>query len=74
MLDQPLQDRVKVDGYDGLGTVRFAGDHKTTGKPRVGVELDRPLGKHDGTTGGNKYFVCPVRQLRQPFGNQFAQK
>ena len=29
--------------------------------PRVGVELDLPVGKLDGEQGGHRYFTCPKR-------------
>ena len=48
--------RVQVRGC--LGTVRFVGPHKESGKPRIGVELDEPVGKHNGNVGGHVYFRC----------------
>lgn len=36
----------------GLGTVRFIGLHAETQKPRLGIELDEPKGKHNGTSKG----------------------
>ena len=59
-------DRVAVDAMRegakvelGFGTVKFVGDHHKSGEPRVGVVLDNPRGKNDGTVGGHTYFACP---------------
>ena len=54
-----LDDRVTVEGYAGPGTVRFIGANKVNGKPRLGIELDAPNGKGEGTFGGITYFKCP---------------
>ena len=50
--------RCRVDGYDSDGTIRFIGKDVVKQKLRVGVELDLPVGKNDGTIKGNKYFTC----------------
>ena len=50
-------DRVAVKGK-GAGTVRFAGPHHVEGTPRLGVELDDPTGKNNGTVTGHRYFSC----------------
>lgn len=49
-----------VNGYDCKGVIRFLGLHVENGKMRVGVELDKPIGKHSGTPKGtsNTYFTC----------------
>ena len=46
--------RVRVMGK-GKGTVRYIGvlHTSTTGEPKVGVELDRPSGKNDGSLGSH---------------------
>lgn len=58
--------RVKVQGR-GYGVVRFFGvlHTSTNGRPKVGVELDRPKGKNDGSLAANmstgaraRYFFC----------------
>ena len=42
------------------GVIRFLGPHAESGKMRVGIELDEPLGKHNGSPkgGDHTYFVC----------------
>ena len=50
-------DRVAINGK-GAGTVRFAGPHHVEGTPRLGVELDDPTGKNNGTVTGHRYFSC----------------
>lgn len=50
--------RVRVEGYAGLGTLRFFGPHKTRPGSRCGVEFDQPVGKNNGTIDGHTYFVC----------------
>ena len=63
-LEEPVDTTVRVGcrctvrGYECKGTVRFVGEHHQTGKPRVGVELDDPVGKHNGTVAGTEYFTC----------------
>ena len=55
--------RVMVIGHTCLGTIRFVGDHHDDGShtgPRIGVELDDPVGKNSGTVGGHGYFKCPA--------------
>ena len=43
-----------------FGTVRYVGYHHEQGTPRIGVELDEPDGKNDGTVRGHRYFACDV--------------
>lgn len=50
--------RVRVKGYPGEGTMLFYGNHKESKKTRIGVRLDTPEGKNNGTVGGHKYFRC----------------
>ena len=53
--------RVKVDGYEGDGTLRFVGAHHVSNLPRCGVELDQPGGKNNGTVKGCRppHPYCP---------------
>ena len=57
--DRKLGDRVAVKYFDCAGTVRFVGDHHSKGTPRIGVELDEPVGDNDGTVDDHCYFSCP---------------
>jgi len=50
--------KMRLTGSDTPGRVRFVGMDHETGNPRVGVELDKAIGKNDGTVRGNKYFSC----------------
>lgn len=47
-----------VEGYPVGGTLRFFGRHKQHGMLRCGIELDHPVGKNNGTVGGDYYFSC----------------
>eukprot|EP01132_Coremiostelium_polycephalum_P005753 gene5753-7156_t len=56
----PLGTRVSVSGKPelGLGYVRYCGMTKFSPGRWVGIELDSPGGKNDGTVLGEKYFEC----------------
>lgn len=43
----------------GRGVIRWFGILKHNGEERVGVELDKPVGKNDGSLGEEWYFSCP---------------
>ena len=42
----------------GRGLVRFCGPTSFSSGKWVGVELNEPVGKNDGTVQGVKYFTC----------------
>lgn len=68
--------RVRLAG-DRHGTIRYIGDIPELGPgPWVGLELDEPSGKNDGSVkGGTRYFHCEpshgvfVRENRVEIGN-----
>ncbi|XP_056621125.1 kinesin-like protein KIF13B [Triplophysa dalaica] len=62
-LDAPLPDWLKEGEYvtvgtNKTGTVRYVGPADFAKGVWVGVELDVPAGKNDGSVGGRQYFQC----------------
>jgi hypothetical protein len=51
--------RLSVHGHTGV--LRFRGTCSFALGPWLGVELDRPCGKHDGAYKGERYFRCAHR-------------
>eukprot|EP00750_Incisomonas_marina_P011700 INCI16405.2.p1 GENE.INCI16405.2~~INCI16405.2.p1 ORF type:complete len:393 (+),score=41.55 INCI16405.2:102-1181(+) len=50
--------RVVAKGRYSDGVVRFIGTTEFSAGEWIGVELDSPLGKHDGAVRGQRYFTC----------------
>eukprot|EP00051_Salpingoeca_urceolata_P005200 m.71175 g.71175 ORF g.71175 m.71175 type:complete len:240 (+) comp14143_c0_seq3:240-959(+) len=58
ILPEHIGRRVRVRGYDSLGTLRFVGPHHVDGLPRCGIELDKSVGLNDGLIQGHRYYYC----------------
>ncbi|KAF8644238.1 hypothetical protein AX16_008593 [Volvariella volvacea WC 439] len=54
----PLGTRVTIP--QGEGAVRFAGTTSFSAGKWVGIELDQPNGKNDGSVHGIRYFTCEM--------------
>jgi dynactin 1 len=57
-MDASLAVGNRVSTSSGTGTVRFVGTTSFSSGKWVGVELDTPSGKHNGTVQGKAYFTC----------------
>ncbi|KAF2077840.1 hypothetical protein CYY_000885 [Polysphondylium violaceum] len=56
----PVGSRASITGKPelGLGMVKYVGMTKFAAGRWVGIELDKPAGKNDGTVQGERYFDC----------------
>ncbi|CAG8506144.1 2088_t:CDS:2 [Acaulospora morrowiae] len=54
--DLKLNTKIKI--FDQCGVIRFIGPTSFATGKWVGIELDSPLGKNDGSVNGKRYFVC----------------
>ncbi|KAI8813462.1 dynein associated protein-domain-containing protein [Cladochytrium replicatum] len=50
--------RVEITTSKAVGTIRFVGTTAFAAGKWIGVELDTPTGKNDGTVSGKRYFDC----------------
>lgn len=57
--DIPLGASVEIPA--GRGVVRYNGSTEFAAGKWIGVELDEPLGKNDGTVQDVRYFTCKPR-------------
>jgi len=53
-----IGDRAQVRSSGLCGIVKFVGDVHYARGEFVGIALDEPLGKNDGTVKGKSYFTC----------------
>mmetsp|Transcript_8956 Transcript_8956/g.16829 ORF Transcript_8956/g.16829 Transcript_8956/m.16829 type:complete len:678 (+) Transcript_8956:257-2290(+) len=53
--------RVKIPHLDTEGYVRYMGPVHYAKGEWIGVELDNPVGKNNGTVKGKSYFECPEK-------------
>lgn len=57
--DFKVGDRCEVEPGEKRGVVKFVGRAETVGPGFwVGIQLDEPLGKHNGMVKGKRYFDC----------------
>lgn len=64
-----------------MGILRYFGEIELTSGVFCGVELDEPVGRHDGSVQGTRYFTCrqqhgifaPVGIVRLVPGNTWRQ-
>ncbi|TMW62929.1 hypothetical protein Poli38472_005547 [Pythium oligandrum] len=58
-MELELGGRVTYGVSGKTGVVRYVGEVETLSGEWVGIELDKPEGKHNGELNGKVYFTCP---------------
>ncbi|XP_020674403.1 tubulin-folding cofactor B isoform X2 [Dendrobium catenatum] len=57
--EKKVGDRCEVEPGEKRGVVKFVGKVENRGPGFwIGIQLDEPLGKHDGMVNGKRYFEC----------------
>uniref|UniRef100_A0A8C4QTD0 CAP-Gly domain containing linker protein family member 4 n=1 Tax=Eptatretus burgeri TaxID=7764 RepID=A0A8C4QTD0_EPTBU len=51
--------RITISGRKVIGVLRFVGSTQFSSGQWAGIELDQPIGKHDGSVHSVRYFRCP---------------
>ena len=58
VLDATVGEMLYINSYKSFGTVRYVGTTDFASGVWVGLELNSPIGKNDGTVKGKRYFPC----------------
>lgn len=63
-----LQVGTRINAKGKLGTIRFVGSTQFETGQWVGIELDLPQGKNDGSVRGVQYFTCEKQSPDGAYG------